>query len=480
MELYNTLVHKKSGFKAIRQKEIRMYSCGPTVYNHAHVGNFRAYIVSDTLRRVFEHLSYKVTHVMNITDVGQLVGDGNLGEDKLKQTARIEHKSAKEVAREYERLFIKDIKKLNIEMPSVIARATDHIPQMLNLIEKLDKKGYLYRAETGMYFDTSKFGDYGKLSGSDFKRLNASLMGGARVERPAGTRNITDFAVWRFSPADEKEMVWDSKYGRGFPGWHIECSAISMEYLGDHFDVHTGGVDHIQIHHQNEIAQSEGATGKKFVNFWVHNEFLKVNGSKMSKSLHNTYTIEDLEGMGISPQGYRYFVLTGHYRSIMNMTVDALKSAQRTIESIYSFIERISGSMPEGVPEKEFGAEIKKLGQEFFRRMEDDMNTPEALASMHALISIANKRNASRKLSNGDRDAVVAVLLEMDGVLGLSFKEHTATKPLSAEPRRLIEEREYARKSGDFGSADEIRRELRDRFGIIVEDTKDGPQWRRK
>ncbi len=480
MKLYNTLTRKKSDFKAIKEKEVRMYSCGPTVYSHAHIGNLRAYIISDTLRRMFEHRSYKVIHVMNITDVGHLVGDGSLGEDKLKQTARIEHKSAKEIAKEYERLFLKDIKKIGIKMPSIIARATDHIPQMLDLIERLERRGYLYKAETGIYFDTSKFKDYGNLSGTDFKRLNSSLIGGARIERPSGTRNITDFAVWRFSPEKEKEMVWDSKYGRGFPGWHIECSAISMEYLGNHFDVHTGGVDHIQIHHQNEIAQSEGATGEKFVNFWVHNEFLKVNGSKMSKSLHNTYTIEDLEGMGISPQGYRYFVLTGHYRSIMNMTKEALGNAQRTIASIHSFIERISGYDAEGKPDREFIEEIASLEREFFEWMEDDMNTPEALASLHALISVVNKCHSTGKLSKAGRDAVMATLLKMDSVLGLSFKEHTETKPLAAEPKRLIEEREKARQSGDFKSADEIRQELKERFGIIVEDGKNGSVWRRQ
>ncbi len=478
MKLYNTLTRKKMEFKPI-SSEVRIYSCGPTVYGNAHVGNLRAYIVSDTLKRVLQHLSYKVRHVMNVTDVGHLVGDGSLGEDKLKQAARSEHKSAKQVAEEYERLFLIDMKKLNIERPSVIARATAHIPQILVLIDKLDALGYLYKLNTGIYFDTSKFKGYGELAGMSFEQLNDSLIAGARVERPSGTRNITDFAVWRFSPKEEKEMVWESRYGRGFPGWHIECSAISMEYLGNHFDIHTGGVDHIMIHHQNEIAQSESATGEKFVNFWVHNEFLKVNGRKMSKSLHNIYTLEDLGKSGISPEGYKYFVLSGHYRSIMNLTTESLQNAEKTLNGIYNFIERVSAAGTEGRIDKALEKEVNTARDRFFSWMENDMNTPEALSSMHALISAVNRRASSSRLSDKDSALIINAMVEMDSVLGLSFEKHAAIKSIAPAAMKLINEREDARAQKDFKKADRLRNELAESFGIIVEDGKDGPVWRR-
>ncbi|MGC8649164.1 MAG: cysteine--tRNA ligase, partial [Candidatus Micrarchaeia archaeon] len=298
MILYNTLGGKKEEFKPISDMKVGLYTCGPTAYFYAHIGNMKAYIDEDLLKRALLYNGYKVKHVMNVTDVGHLKSDQESGEDKVRAEAVAEHKTMREIVDFYSNLFFSDLKKLNIIMPDIIVRASDAIEDILKLIDILDKKGYLYKTKDGVYFDTSKFKDYGALIGMSFEQLNKQLKAGARVERSTEIKNITDFAVWRFALEDEKEMVWESKFGRGFPGWHIECSAISMKSLGEHFDIHCGGIDHIPIHHTNEIAQSEAATDKKFVNYWFHVGFLTVNGSKMAKSLKNIYTLADLEKKG--------------------------------------------------------------------------------------------------------------------------------------------------------------------------------------
>lgn len=456
-----------------------MYTCGPTVYNFAHIGNMRAYIAADLLKRTLAHNGYRVKHVMNITDVGHLVSDANLGEDKIRMTAQHEHKSVYEVAKFYTEEFIKDMKLLNLIIPDVMPKATDHVRDMLEIIYKLDEKGFLYKVATGMYFDTSKFKSYGQLMGLGFEDLNNYLVAGARVERAAGIRNITDFAVWRFAKGEEKEMVWDSKYGRGFPGWHIECSAMSMKYLGEHFDVHTGGIDHLPVHHTNEIAQSETATGKKFVDFWIHSEFLLVNGKKMSKSLGNVYTLQHLEEKGHSAMAFKYFVLAAYYRSQINFTFDALRNAENTLNGIYLFIEKIAAVANSG-PEKRDKALAEKaarISDEFFEGINNDLNTSLALSKMHMLVSEANKAY-EKGMSKADAKTVLDAIIGFDDVLGLQFKQHAHGKAaLNDEIKQLIGERNRLRKEGKFAEADKIRARLRNEFKIGIEDTGSGTVW---
>ncbi len=475
MELYDTMERRKRVFKPIHDKEVRIYSCGPTVYSYAHIGNMRPYIVVDMLKRLLKHDGYKVIHAMNITDVGHLVGDGNLGEDKIKLAAAQQHKTAKEVAMFYEQKFMYDMERLNIEKPNYIVRASEHVPEMLKLIEKLDEKGYLYKIGTGIYYDTSKFKDYGRLMNMDFERLNRYLKAGARIERADGIRNITDFAVWRFSKPEEKEMVWDCKYGRGFPGWHIECSTLSMECLGEHFDIHTGGIDHIPIHHTNEIAQSESATGKKFVNYWVHIAFLTVNGKKMSKSLHNVYTIQDLVDKGYSPMAFRYFIEASNYRKQLNFTFEALESASNTLNLLISFAHKMAAIAAKSNAENSFTKGIESMKNAFFRFANDDLNMPNAIAELHNIVKAANKRQEEGQLSAEEAKAVLDAIAEIDSVLGLNLLHNEGSIPKEAE--ELIAERESARKAKDFSKADEIRKRLLNEFHIKIEDTEKGPKW---
>ncbi len=480
MRIYNTLGRKVQTFRSIKKGSVGLYTCGPTVYWFAHIGNMRTYIQEDILKRTLIHNGYNVKHVMNITDVGHLVGDASIGEDKIKLEAKKEHKSAYDVARFYENAFVKDLKRLNVIMPDVMPRATEHIKEMLELIKKLDEKGYLYKVSTGIYYDTSKFKRYGELTGMSFEQLNKYLKAGARVERAAGLRNITDFAVWRFAKEEEKEMVWDSEWGRGFPGWHIECSAMSMKYLGEHFDIHCGGIDHIPIHHTNEIAQSEAATGKKFVNYWVHIAFLTVNGMKMAKSLGNVYTVQDIVDKGYSPIALRFFLLSSHYRSQQNFTFEALDNSAKTLNSIYNFLRNLNAIKRGGEEDKEAAQELKKCRKEFFDEMNNDLNTPGALKGMHALISYENRRIGEDKVTASEAKHAIEIMLDFDSILGLEFRRELEEKKLPEEVAKLIEEREAARKERNFEKADSIRKEIEEKYNIIIEDTKEGVKWHYK
>lgn len=477
MILYNTMARKKQAFKPIRKGEIGIYTCGPTVYWFAHIGNMKSYVAEDIIKRTLIHRGYKVKHVMNITDVGHLVGDANIGEDKVKKEARKEHKTAIEVARFYTDAFMEDMGRLNIKNPDVICKATEHIPEMLDLVKMLDEKGYLYKTETGIYYDTSKFKDYGKLAGMTFEKLNKYLKAGARVERAKGIRNITDFAVWRFAKGDETEMVWDSEWGRGFPGWHIECSAMSMKYLGEHFDIHMGGIDHIPIHHTNEIAQSEGATGKKFVNYWLHMAFLKVNNMKMAKSTGNIYTVQDLVDRGFDPLAVRFMLLSGHYRKELNFTIEALESTSRNLVSLYSFIDRIRGVSVSGTAAKssEFAKLVERHRAGFFSAMEDDFAVPMALVEMHALVKESNKR-LDEGMGREEARLVLEAMQDFDSILGLGFDRKHAKQNLSENLKKLIGERDAARAAKDFAKADMIREQLK-KEGITLEDTEHGTVW---
>lgn len=483
LKLYNSMGRKKVVFRPIDNGSVRMYTCGITAYYSAHIGNIRTYVNQDILKRVLLHDKYSVKHVQNITDVGHLVSDADTGDDKLRLEAGKEHKSMRAVADFYASIFIEDLKALNVIMPDVMPKASEHIPDMLNLIKELSDKGFLYQASNGIYFDTSKFKGYGKLIGMGFKELNSSLKESARVEKVEGKKNATDFAVWRFANPDEKEMVWDSPWGRGFPGWHLECSAMSMKYLGEHFDIHSGGVDHLQVHHPNEIAQSEGATGQKFVNYWVHMEFLIVDGKKMSKSVNNIYTVKDILAKGHSPMALRLFLISANYRQMLNFTFEALAGAESELSGVYSFMERLSDVQNKGAnaDTNEFKKSVASLKKEFFSKLNDDISMPEALAAMHSLINAANSRSASGRLNRNEARAVAKAMLDMDSILGLGFGEHYRKEKqrLGKEERSLIRERERARKAGDFKRSDEIRDMLMERYKVAVEDTKEGQIWRR-
>jgi cysteinyl-tRNA synthetase len=482
LKLYNALNRKKGTFKPIADKEVKMYACGPTVYYYAHIGNMKTYLSEDVIKRVLIHKGYRITHVMNITDVGHLVGDGDVGEDKVVSSAKTEHKTAYQIAEHYTKTFLEDSKLLNILPPDITPKATEHINDMIALISTLEAKGYTYKAENGIYYDTSKFKDYGELTGSTFKELNEQLRGGARVERVAGLRNITDFAVWRFSKPEQTEMVWDTKWGKGFPGWHIECSAMSMKYLGTHFDLHFGGIDHIAVHHTNEIAQSDAAVGSRVVNCWMHMNFLTVDGMKMSKSLNNIYTVKDIMEKQHDALAIRFFMISGHYRQQLNFTFEALASAENTLKGIYAFLTRMAEveNKIENTDTTEFKKKIGNFKKTFFKELDDDINMPNALANMHALMNEANSRLASNKLNRKEARVVFRVMLEFDEILGLDFASYSKSRKsaLGKEVKALIDQREDARLKKDYAKADDIRKILKDRHNVVLEDTKDGLKWR--
>jgi cysteinyl-tRNA synthetase len=481
LKLFNTLTRRLELFKPINEGKVGIYSCGITAYYLPHIGNMRQYVVQDLLKRLLIHNGYSVKHVQNVTDVGHLVSDADTGDDKLRAEAKKEQKSMKEVAEFYLNIFMKDMDELNIIKPDVMPKASEHIEDMINLIKELENKGYVYKADDGMYFDTSLFRDYGMLTGMDAKELSQSLMEGARIGKKEGKRNITDFCLWRFAHGDEKEMIWGSPWGKGFPGWHIECSAMSMKYLGEHFDIHCGGIDHIQVHHTNEIAQSEAATGEKFVNYWFETNFLTVNGAKMSKSLRSIYTVSDVLSKGYTAMALRLFLLSGKHEQTLNFTFDALKDAQNSLDGIYAFIRRMSGIKRSGDEINEvFMREISESAKSFFAAVEEDLNLPEALSAMYSIISKTNQRHESGKLSKKEADHIIEIMLDIDSILGLRLSIQKEESALSDSAKNLIEEREAARKAKDFEKADSIRDKLLNEYGIVLEDAEEGPTWHKK
>lgn len=454
-------------FKPINPSEVKLYACGPTVYQFAHIGNFRAFLTADTLVRALRQNNYNVSYVMNITDVGHLtnddIGGADTGEDKIEKTASREGKTAREVADFYTESFLRDSKALNMIEPSVMPKATDHIIEQINLIEKLQKKGYTYLTNDGVYFDTSKFKSYGQLSSLD------EIKAGARVELNTEKKNPRDFALWKFSfthgtlrqaqggAALQRQMEWDSPWGLGFPGWHLECSAMSMKYLGEQIDIHTGGIDHKEIHHPNEIAQSEASTGKKFVNFWIHTAFMLVSGQKMSKSLGNIYTIYDLEKQGFSPMALRYLFLQTHYRQEMNFTFGALEAAMNGYNNLVKALAGY-GVSAGGLPEYE---------EKFNLALNDDLNTPKALSVIWEIIK-----------SGSAPEAKAAAIYRLDEALGLGLQEAavklTETKQIiPPEVRQLMKEREHFRKNRRFNDADRIRKQI-NILGYTIEDNEKG------
>ncbi len=456
LKLYNTLKRKKEIFKPLNKTEVGVYSCGPTVYWYQHIGNMKAYIFADTLKRVLKYHDYKVKHVINITDVGHLTSDKDEGEDKIEKEAKKEGKTAQEVVNFYFNLFKEDLTKLNILFPNVWCKATEHIKEQIELIEKLEKKGYTYRTSDGIYFDTSKFKDYAKLA----KLQKEELKAGIRVEMRE-KKNNTDFALWKFSEVPGKrQQEWQSPWGLGFPGWHIECSAMSMKYLGEHFDIHTGGEDHIPVHHTNEIAQSECATGKKFVNYWLHSAFLTFKGEKVSKSTGGLFTISELEGLGYKPLAYRYFVLLTHYRKKLDFSLTNLDAAKFSFDRITKKIIVLKKEHHKGEDMTE------EYQREFDEAINNDLNTPKAIQVF------------IKTLDDFDFDSKkkLKLLEKFDEVLGLGVKDMKEEKiKIPADVQKLVEAREKLRNDKKWAESDIIRERIKDK-GYLIKDTSNGPE----
>jgi len=465
--LYNTLTRSKEPFEPIEPGKVRLYTCGPTVYNYAHIGNLRTYVFEDVLRRVLTTFGYDVLHVMNVTDVGHLTDDADAGEDKMELGAQREGKTVWDIAQEYWDAFREDMRRLNILEPTVWCRATDHIAEQIEQVRMLEDKGFTYEVPgDGIYFDTSKWPDYGKFARLDIEGLQA----GARVEMAEGKRNYTDFALWKFSPVDKKRLMeWDSPWGVGFPGWHIECSAMAIKHLGERADIHCGGIDHVQVHHTNEIAQAECALGHKWVNVWMHGEFLtmpKADGdARMSKSSGEFLTVQVLIDRDYDPLAYRYFLLNAHYRQQLAFTFEALDGAA----SAYKRLKRAVLDLRQAATDD--AEPIAAYLDEFRQAAEDDLNMPRCLAAMWNVI----------RDESADKAAAYATLLEMDEVLGLGMADMVDTAAAMAddevaEIEALIIERNEARAAKDFARSDEIRDGLAAR-GITLEDGPDGTTW---
>ncbi len=463
--LYNTLSRKKEIFEPSQDNIVRMYSCGPTVYSYAHIGNLRAYIFMDTLRRVLKYNGYKINGVMNITDVGHLTSDGDTGEDKMEKASKRENKSPYEIAEYYTEWFLKDAKKLNIELPEKLCKATDHIQDMIEFVQRLIDNGMAYEVDGNVYFDVQKLKSYGRLSGINLDDLKA----GARIAVNEQKKSPYDFALWIKAP-ENHIMKWQSPWGVGYPGWHIECSTMSRKYLGDTFDIHTGGVDHIPVHHENELAQTEGYSGKLQARFWMHVEFLQVDGGKMSKSLGNCYRIEELEEKGYSALDYRYFCLNGHYRKKLNFTFDALNASKIARSRLNALL--LSHKNGKETCDNQKLAEYKK---QFVDAINDDLNIPYALGVLWTML----------KDMPCSKD-VFDLALEMDKIFGLSFdslKEEVAEqKPqedIPQEVKELAEKRAEAKKQKDFALADELRNQI-DKLGYLIIDGRQGFEIKKK
>lgn len=470
LRLYNTLSRQKEVFEPLNPPEVGMYTCGPTVYDYAHIGNLRAYVFADVLKRVLEYNGFAVTHIMNITDVGHLTSDADSGEDKMEKGAKREGKTVREIAEYYTDEFKKDISDLNITPPTKWVKATNHIEEQIELIKILEEQGYTYQTDDGVYFDTSKFSDYGKMARLDLENLQK----GARVEFNQQKRNTADFALWKFSPKDEQRaMEWESPWGTGFPGWHIECSAMSMKYLGETFDIHTGGVDHIPVHHTNEIAQSEAATGKPFVKYWLHNEFVVLDtGEKMAKSGQNFLRLKSIIQKGFDPLDYRFLTLNAHYRSHMTFSWPAMEAAKEGRERINQFARRIYSVLDQSA-DKSNEKYLAKINNEFFKAINDDLNTPAALGYLFDLIKDINSQLSNNTLAVSPA-SIWGFLMEADKILGLDLENTAqAARDIPVEVKELLARRQLARENRDYEASDRLRDQIKE-LGFIVEDTDQG------
>jgi len=469
MKVYNTLTRQLELFKPLEDNHVRMYCCGPTVYNYAHIGNLRAFTFYDILRRTLLHKGYKVTFVMNLTDV----------DDKTIKGSQAEGIPLKEFTERYTKIFFEDLETLNIKRADVHPKATEHINEMVSLIKRLINLGHAYKGADGsIYYKVSSFKEYGKLSHMDLGQLKAGASGRVKVDEYTKDQ-VQDFALWKAWTSDDGEVYWDTELGKGRPGWHIECSAMSMKYLGETLDIHGGGVDLVFPHHENEIAQSEGATGKPFVRYWMHNAHILVNGQKMSKSLGNFFTLHDLLSKGFKPEAIRYLLVSSHYREQLNLTFQALEAAQNSVDRIFEFMRNLDGIKNEfNNPEvKEI---IERSKEKFDLALDNDLNTPQALAVVFEFIKEINKLISENRIGiDNARDAKKAMHYfdEVIGILDYMKKKEDKLQIPKEEIENLIKEREEARKRKDFKRSDEIRAMLKDK-GIILEDTKDGTTWK--
>lgn len=465
--LYNTLTRNKDEFIPINKNKVGLYTCGPTVYNFAHIGNLRTYIFEDALKKSLEYVGYKVKHVMNVTDVGHLQSDGDEGEDKMLLGATREHKTVWEIARFYEDAFFDDCKKLNIKRPTVVCRATEHIEDMIKFIQKLEERGYTYNANGNVYFEIDKFEDYTKLANLSIDDLEA----GSRIEIDPNKKNPLDFVLWfTNSKFSNQIMQWDSPWGRGFPGWHLECSAMSMKYLGERIDIHCGGIDHIPVHHTNEIAQSECALGHKWVNYWVHGEFLVEDGGKMSKSKGDFLTVTRLEEEGFNPLDYRYFCLQSKYRKQLVFSFESLKDAQNGYKALKKKIGAILSDINNNENVNEENINLYK--EKFKAQISDDLNIANAFTVLNEVIKDNNLNNKEKSMLIEDFDKVLSLnLMEIEEVIPSNIDVELVD--------RLLKERNEARKEKNFKRADEIRNELA-AMNIEILDSKEGSTWKVK
>jgi cysteinyl-tRNA synthetase len=458
LHLYNTLTRQKEEFTPIRPGEVGLYTCGPTVYNFAHIGNLRTYLFEDVLKRVLIFNGYAVRHVMNITDVGHLTGDRDMGEDKMESGSQREGKTAWDIAEFYTQAFKQDIAQLNILEPTLWCKATDSIPEQIGLVRILEDKGFTYRTSDGIYFDTARFPGYARLSSQNLEALQE----GARVEKNPEKRSATDFALWKFSPpGSRRQMEWESPWGIGFPGWHIECSAMSMKYLGDQLDIHCGGIDHIDIHHTNEIAQSEAATGRKFFNFWMHGAFLNIQGGKkMAKSEENFLTLENaLNRRGIPPLAYRFAAFLTHYRKPMEYSDESIQAARNGLEHLCNQVRDLSsgGEAPAGAASSAFRGK-------FLEAVNDDLNMPRAMAVVQEMLK--------SDIPGADKHATV---LDFDRVLGLGLDVVDKSREIPLDVRTLVEARSAARAAKNWAESDRLRKEIQ-ALGYTIKDTREGIQ----
>lgn len=455
----NTLTRKKELFTPLEEGVVRLYSCGPTVYHYAHLGNLRAYVTTDTVRRILVSAGYNVHAVINITDVGHLVGDGDEGEDKLEKGSRRDGVSAWDIAKKYTEAYMNDLVSLNIPLSAYsFPRATETIQEQIDIVRALEEKGFTYKTSDGIYFDTSLFPAYKDLAKLDLEGLKS----GARVEDTGEKKNISDFVLWKFSPKDEKrQMEWESPWGRGFPGWHIECSAMSKKLLGPHFDIHMGGIDHIPVHHTNEIAQSECANGEKYVNYWLHYNFLNDATGKMSKSNGEFLRLQTIKDEGIAPLAYRYYLLLTHYRKEIQFSFDALRSAETAYKKLYTIMSEWNTlySTSDETPHRE-------TLESFYGAVYDDLGTPKGVATLWNMLGDS---------TISDEQKYVTVLA-MDAVLGLDLTHATkVTVVATKEVAELLEKRETARREKNYSLSDSLRDEIRT-HGFDVKDSKDGQE----
>jgi cysteinyl-tRNA synthetase len=465
MKIYNTLTRQIDELQFLQAPTVTIYTCGPTVYDYAHVGHWFTYIRCDLLILSFKLVVYEPKWVTNITDVGHLVSDADDGEDKLEKGARREGKTAWEVAEFYTQDFLKDFHTLNITDPDFLTKATEHIPEQITLIQQLEQKGYTYVIDDGVYYDTSKFESYGSFAKLDLDDLQA----GARVEYNKQKRNPSDFALWKFSPTDHiRDMAWDSPWGNGFPGWHIECSAMAMKYLGETIDLHAGGIDHIPVHHTNEIAQSEAATGKRFSNYWLHSNHVTVNGEKISKSLGNGIRLQDILERGISAEAFRLHVLESHYRSQSKFSWDSLDAANNRLTAYKAMADQQWQASEDGHVDR---STIKAIQKAITEALEADLDTPTVLA----LLSKLESNVTTNGVQSDSLEVFKAFLAWIDSALGLQLAIRT---DISDGQKQLISEREEAREHQDWARSDNLRDELRQQ-GISINDSSNGTTWAR-